>query len=118
LSYRVNPKYLTIDVALQHPTSMPFIFLVIVGWIYVVLMMSLAEATHANGSVVGAVFTFLLYGVAPVALVTYIMLTPARKRAIRKREADEQAARDAASGQPGGGGETAADAVPPVRKEP
>ena len=97
---------------------MPFVFLVIVGWLYVVLMMALAEATHANGSVVGAVFTFLLYGVAPVAVVTYIMLTPVRKRAIRKREADEQAARNAASGAPDGSGEAPAEAVAPVRKEP
>ena len=100
---------------------MPFIFLVIIGWLYVVLMMSLAAATHANGSVVGAVFTFLLYGVLPVAVVGYIMMTPARKRAIRKREQDQQAANDAVaarSGEPDRGGEPAADAVPPVRKEP
>jgi len=97
---------------------MPFIFLVIVGWLYVVLMMSLAEATHANGSVAGAVFTFLLYGVGPVAIVIYIMMTPARKRAIRAREAEEQKRREAESGAPDGGGETAADAVAPVRKEP
>jgi hypothetical protein len=108
----------------QSRTSMPFIFLVIVGWLYVVLMMSLAEATHANGSVAGAVFTFLLYGAGPVALMTYIMMTPARKRAIRKREQAEQAARDAptaaatSSGAPDRGRETPADAVPPVREEP
>jgi hypothetical protein len=97
---------------------MPFMFLVIVGWLYVALMMSLAEATHANGSVAGAVFTFVLYGVLPVSIVVYIMMTPARKRAIRAREAAEQAKRDAASGAPDGGGEAAADAVAPVRKEP
>ena len=97
---------------------MPFIFLVIVGWLYVVLMMSLAEATHANGSVAGAVFTFLLYGAGPVALVIYIMMTPARKRAIRAREADELAQEAAKSGEPDGRGETPADAVAPVRKEP
>jgi len=98
---------------------MPFIFLVIVGWLYVVLMMALAEATHANGSVVGAVFTFLLYGVGPVAIVIYIMMTPARKRAMRAREAAEQQKRaDETSGAPDGGGETSADTVAPVRKEP
>jgi hypothetical protein len=94
---------------------MPFILLVIVGWLYVALMMALAEATHANGSVIGAVFTFVLYGVGPVALVTYIMATPARKRAKRAREAAEQAS---VSGAPDGGGETSADPVTAVRKEP
>jgi hypothetical protein len=102
--------------------SMPYIFLVIVGWLYVALMMALAEATHSNGSVAGAVFTFLLYGVFPVAIVIYIMMTPARKRAIRARAAAdakaEQAKRDEASGAPDGGGEAPADAVAPVRKEP
>ena len=57
---------------------MPFILLVIVGWLYVALMMALAEATHSNGSIAGAVFTFVLYGVGPVALVAYILATPAR----------------------------------------
>jgi len=97
---------------------MPFIFLVIVGWVYVVLMMALAEATHANGSVVGAVFTFVLYGVLPVAIVIYIMMTPARKRAIRARQAAEQKERNENSGAPDGGGEAPADAVAPVRKVP
>jgi hypothetical protein len=95
---------------------MPFIFLVVIGWLYVAVMMALAEATHANGTVLGGVFTFVLYGAAPVALVVYILSTPARKRAIRAREQAEQEARQ--SVEPDGGGETPADAVAPVRKEP
>ncbi|HUR89376.1 MAG TPA: hypothetical protein VMZ74_09850 [Ramlibacter sp.] len=94
---------------------MPIVLIVIVGWLYVALMMALAEATHANGTVIGAVFTFVLYGAGPVALVAYIMTTPARKRAMRAKEQAEQAKPLDA---PDGGGETAADAVPPVRKEP
>ncbi|MEJ6023483.1 hypothetical protein [Ramlibacter sp. PS4R-6] len=90
---------------------MPVVLLVIVGWLYVALMMSLAEATHSNGSVIGGIFTFVLYGVAPVALVGYILLTPARKRALKAREKAEL-------GQPDDGGETPADPVAPVRKEP
>jgi hypothetical protein len=68
---------------------------------------------------VGAVLTFLLYGVLPVAVVAYIMLTPARKRAIRAREKAEQEAQSAAAGsvEPDGGREAPADAVAPVRKE-
>jgi hypothetical protein len=67
---------------------------------------------------VGAFFTFVLYGVAPVSLVLYLMGTPGRKRAIKAREAAELAQRTAAaSDQPDAGGEAAADAVAPVRKE-
>ena len=72
-------------------------YLVVIAWIYVVLMMSVAEATNTTGTVLGAVVTFLLYGVGPAALVAYLMSTPARKRAIKKREAEELAAARAAA---------------------
>lgn len=62
-------------------------YIVAIAWIYVALMMSVAEATNTNGTVLGAVITFVLYGVGPVALVMYILGTPARRRAIRAREA-------------------------------
>lgn len=91
-------------------------YLVFIAWLYVALMMALAEATHARGSVLGAVFTFLLYGVAPVALLVYLMGRPARRAARLRREAQAEAA--AASGAPDGGSQPPADAVPPVRKEP
>ena len=108
-----------------------FVHLIVIGWLYVALMMAVAEATNTTGTVLGAIFTFLLYGLAPVALVVYLMGTPARRRAIRQRELEAQeAARRAAaeqakqpaattsSGLPDQRGETPADAVPPVRKEP
>lgn len=108
-----------------------FIHLIVIGWLYVAMMMAVAEATSTTGTVLGAIFTFLLYGLAPVALVVYLMGTPGRRRAIRQREAEAQeAARRAAaasasaeatnkdSGLPDQGGEAPADAVPPVRKEP
>ena len=90
---------------------MPFVFLVIIGWLYVAVMMAVAEATNTNGTVLGGLFTFLLYGVGPVAIVGYILFTPARKRAIKAREMAEL-------GQPDGSGEPSADPVPPVREEP
>lgn len=92
--------------------------LVAIGWLYVALMMAVAEATNTTGTVLGAFFTFVLYGVAPVSLVLYLMGTPGRKRAIKAREAAELAQRTAAaSSPPDAGSEAAADAVPPVRKE-
>lgn len=108
-----------------------FVHLIVIGWLYVALMMAVAEATNTTGTVLGAIFTFLLYGLAPVALVVYLMGTPARRRAIRQRELEAQeAARRAAAEEasrptgtagsdlPDQGSEAPADAVAPVRKEP
>jgi hypothetical protein len=48
-------------------------YLVAIAWIYVVLMMAVAEAMHPEGTVLGALITFVLYGVLPLAIVLYIM---------------------------------------------
>lgn len=71
-------------------------YLVLLAWLYVTLMMAVAEATSPVGSVLGAVITFLLYGVLPMAIVAYILGTPAR------RKAREAAQAKAASGDPAG----------------
>jgi Na+-transporting methylmalonyl-CoA/oxaloacetate decarboxylase gamma subunit len=106
-------------------------YLIVIAWIYVVLMMSVAEATNSTGTLLGALVTFVLYGLGPVALVVYLMGAPARSKAIKKREADERARHSAAAsaetrtasvqpdagGHATGGSETAAGARP-VRKEP
>ena len=64
-------------------------YLVAIAWIYVALMMAVAEATHAQGSVLGGLMTFLLYGVGPLALVLYLLGTPQRRAARRAAEAAE-----------------------------
>ena len=64
-------------------------YIVIIAWMYVAVMMAVAEATHAQGSVLGAIVTFLLYGLLPMAIVLYIMRTPARKEARRRAEQQE-----------------------------
>lgn len=120
-----------------------FVVIVALAWLYVALMMTLAEATSPVGSVLGAIVTFVGYGVLPVALVSYILATPARRRA---RKAAERAAAEAiaqttaphtaqatvpqpgtgnepaSAAQPDAGGEpaaaTEASSVAPVRKEP
>jgi hypothetical protein len=89
-------------------------YLVAITWVYVVLMMAVAEAMHPNGSVLGAIFTFLLYGVLPLSIVMYLLRTPLRRR---KRRAAEAAA-IASSAQPDGGDHAPGDAVAPERKEP
>jgi hypothetical protein len=63
-------------------------YIVAIAWMYVVLMMSVAEATNANGTLLGAIVTFILYGVLPVSLVVYLMRSPTRKRAIKAKEAE------------------------------
>ena len=90
-------------------------YIVPIAWLYVALMMAVAEATNSNGTVLGAIITFVLYGAGPVALVVYLMRSPARRRAIKAREAAEMAA--ARSVQPDAGRQTPADTVAPMRKE-
>jgi len=91
-------------------------YLVAVAWVYVVLMMALVEAT-GTGTVLGAIFTFLLYGVLPLGVVMYLLGTPARRRA--RRLAEARVAVGAASvAQPDGSDHAAGDPLAAVRKEP
>jgi biotin transporter BioY len=64
------------------------LLIVAIGWLYVVLMMSIAEQ-----SVVAGIMTFLLYGVMPVAIILYLMSSPQRKR---RRQAEEKERREKA----------------------
>lgn len=121
-------------------------YLIVIAWTYVTLMMAVAEATSPAGSLLGAIVTFMLYGLLPMGILVYILGTPGRKRAIKAREAAEQAAFDAQraeqrqaesapqppaqgptapaapSGAPDAGSQAPAAAqasgVAPVRKEP
>ena len=74
-------------------------YLVVIAWMYVVLMMSAAEASSSNGTLLGALVTLVLYGVAPVMLVVYLMGAPARNKAIKKRDAQARANHVAVAGQ-------------------
>ena len=76
-------------------------YLIVIAWIYVVLMMSIAEATNTTGTLLGAIVTFVLYGVVPVTLVVYLMSAPARSKAIKKRQAEELAQQAAVESAPG-----------------
>ena len=100
-------------------------YLVAIAWIYVVLMMAVAEAVSPQGSLLGAFFTLLLYGALPLSIVVYILGTPGRRRKIHAREMQERAAAAEAAAQasaePDAGGHAAGAAGPaiaPVRKEP
>ena len=95
-------------------------YLVVIAWMYVVLMMAVAEATNTTGSVLGAIITFFLYGVLPMTIVVYVMRTPSRRKARKVQEAAELAAAQA-SAEPDAGGHAAgaaeAGSVAPVREK-
>lgn len=57
-------------------------YIIAIGWIYVVLLMSLTEP-----SVVAGLATLFFYGLAPLAVFLYVVGTPARRR--RKKRAQE-----------------------------
>jgi hypothetical protein len=108
-------------------------YLIAIAWMYVVVMMSVAEATAANGTVLGAIITFVLYGVLPCTILMYLMGTPMRRKAIRAKEKAEleafreAAARESASSsattlspslyQPDASSESPAHAIAPVREK-
>ena len=94
-------------------------YLIVIAWLYVTLLMGLAEAFSTQGTVLGAIMTFLFYGVLPMALVVYIMGTPLRRKE-RLRQATQETELSArepdasghATGLPEGW------TVAPMRKEP
>lgn len=104
-------------------------YLIVIGWLYVVLMMAVAEASNTTGTVLGAIVTFVLYGLLPIVLVVYLMRTPQRRKENKAREAAEDQARRASaadplqptSGEPDASGHAPGaaepDSVAPVRKE-
>ncbi len=98
-------------------------YLVAIAWMYVVVMMSVAEATSPTGTVLGAIVTFALYGVLPCVILMYLMGTPMRNRARQKRDAAElaqlraQAGEADASAEPNAASEAPAELVAPMRKE-
>ncbi|MBC7683207.1 MAG: hypothetical protein H7172_12825 [Ferruginibacter sp.] len=97
-------------------------YIVPIGWLYVALMMAVAEATNTNGTLMGGIFTFVLYGLLPVSLVVYLMGAPRRRKALKKREAAALTAAQAAepaelSLQPDTGSHAPANPAATVRKE-
>lgn len=72
-------------------------YIIPIAWMFVVVLMTIAEATSTQGTVLGAFFTFVLYGLLPLSVVMYLLGTPGRRRARRAAEAADTA--DAAAVQ-------------------
>lgn len=122
---RVSHIFAALQQIFIHNHILSLMYLVAIAWIYVALMMAVAEATHSAGTVLGAIVTFVLYGVVPVSIVIYLMATPSRNRARKARERAEwvaqQNAMAAISSQPDASrhapGAAQADSVAPVREK-
>jgi hypothetical protein len=96
LFIRVNPSIEEFMLRCNNFSKSELMYLVVIAWFYVVLMMAVAEATHSNGTVLGAIVTFVLYGLLPIALVVYLMGTPMRRKGDQgARSAELQAFRAA-----------------------
>lgn len=84
-------------------------FIVAIGWMYVVLMMSIAEENAVAG-----VMTFILYGLLPVAILLYISGGGKRKR---RRIAEQQQRAEAAIARAAANDEQAVDKGPPGKSQ-
>lgn len=102
-------------------------YLVLIAWLYVTLLMAVAEAASPGGTLLGAAVTLVFYGLLPAGILGYILATPARRRALHARRAAEQARWDArqaagaSAAEPDAGGHAPAGPEPggvaPVREE-
>jgi len=96
--------------------------IVAVGWIFVVMLMTLAEATSTQGTVLGAFFTLLLYGVLPLGIVLYVMGAPGRAKARRAAAAKSAPAPETATPLSAAQGDTGSQApgagITPEREKP
>lgn len=72
-------------------------WIVAIGWMYVVTLMAATEPT-----VVGGIMTFLGYGVLPLSLVLYLGGVRFRPRARPGRDAGPGAQEDGKDGRPEG----------------
>ena len=84
--------------------------IVAIGWLFVVLLFALVQWVSPQGSGLVALLLVFGAGVAPLAVVLYVMGAPARRR--RRRLAE------ALAPDPDAGGHAPGDAVAPEREEP
>lgn len=78
-----------------------------IGWVFVVVVFALAQATAPGGTLLGALVT-LVVGLAPLVVLIYIALMASRRRR----------ARQASAADPHGGGHAPGDPVAAEREEP
>ena len=91
-------------------------YLIVIAWLYVTLLMALAEAFSSQGSVLGAIITFLLYGALPMSLVVYLWGAPssALSSGMRANASCNKARTCALSTRAGGAPSTGSEGVATV----
>ncbi len=70
-------------------------YIVAIAWLYVTLMMALMEKNWVAG-----VLTFLFFGLAPCALLLWLIGSPSRRRRAQRRAANKAAAAPLSVQQP------------------
>jgi predicted membrane channel-forming protein YqfA (hemolysin III family) len=85
--------------------------IVAIGWLFVVLLFAMVQWVSPQGSGLVAVLLVLGAGVAPLAVVLYVMGAPGRRRRRRLAEA-------VLGPNPDAGGHAPGDAVAPEREKP
>jgi len=58
-------------------------YIIAIAWLYVVLLAAASDTT-----VMGAILTFVFWGIAPLALFLWLTGTPARHRSARRRTSE------------------------------
>jgi hypothetical protein len=61
-------------------------YIIVIGWLYVTLLMALTES-----SVIAGVLSFVFYGLAPSALLFWLLGSPVRRRRSAAVAADQLA---------------------------
>ncbi|HET9206650.1 MAG TPA: hypothetical protein VFO28_10470 [Burkholderiaceae bacterium] len=88
--------------------------IVAIGWLFVVLLFALVQWVSPQGSGLVAFLLVFGAGVAPLAVVLYVMGAPARRR---RRQA-EAAVSAVLGADPDAGGHAPGDTVAPEREKP
>lgn len=65
--------------------GLPGMYIVAIGWLFVVLMMALT-----SGGITSALAVLFGYGILPLALFLWVVGTPHRRRRARLREAADE----------------------------
>ncbi len=88
------------------PAIMAPMYIIAIGWLYVIFMMALTEA-----SIVAGVATFFFYGLLPTALILYLGGSKVRRQRRAWQELQEAKRQEALAGQPSASG-VAGDQLP------
>lgn len=60
-------------------------YIIAIGWLYVVVMMSITETSFIAG-----LMTFLFYGLVPLAIFLWLFGTPQRRRSMAAKQNTNQ----------------------------